>query len=328
MTARTTVFVTGVAGFVGLHMAKRLLGEGYSVVGIDNLNDYYDVALKEARLEMLSRLDGFEFHRIDLTDYEAVSELIEQCKPECVLHLAAQAGVRYSIENPRAYVNSNLDGFLSVLEACRAHPVKHLIYASSSSVYGQNTKVPFEEDDPVLRPVSLYAATKRANEMMAQAYSHLYPIPATGLRFFTVYGPYGRPDMAYFSFTKAILEGRPITVYNHGKLERDFTYIDDIVESIVRLMKQPPETDEGGAAHRILNIGNNKPVELDRFIKAIESACGKTAERINLPMQPGDVHRTYASIDKLSALTGFAPRTSIEDGISRFVEWYRAYYAV
>lgn len=328
MTSRKTVFVTGVAGFVGLHTAKRLLEDGYSIVGIDNLNDYYDVALKEARLEILSSFEGFEFHRTDLTDYDAVSGLVGKCRPDCVLHLAAQAGVRYSIQNPRAYANSNLDGFLSVLEACRAHPVKHLIYASSSSVYGQNTKVPFEEDDPVLRPVSLYAATKRSNEMMAQAYSHLYSIPATGLRFFTVYGPYGRPDMAYFSFTRAILEGRPITVYNHGKLQRDFTYVDDIVESIARLIELPPEKDEGDASHRILNIGNNKPIELDRFIKAIEAATGKTAERTNLPMQPGDVHRTYASIDKLAALTGFAPQTSIEDGIARFVAWYRTFYAV
>ncbi|MER0239449.1 NAD-dependent epimerase/dehydratase family protein [Fulvimarina sp. MAC8] len=332
MQLKPTV-VTGVAGFVGFHLAKAIIQSGGSVVGLDNLNDYYDVGLKEARLSELLQFESFRFERLDLANADAVAALVAKTKPEVVIHLAAQAGVRYSIDNPGVYAQSNLVGFLSVLEACRATPVQHLVYASSSSVYGTNKKVPFSEDDPVLEPVSLYAATKRANEMMARTYAHLYRIPISGLRFFTVYGPFGRPDMAYFGFTKAITEGRPINLFNNGQMLRDFTYVDDVIEGILRLVEYPPGSNEaapldsGGAPHAIYNIGNNKPVELSRFVEAIETALSVKAERNYLPMQPGDVPATFADIRRLERLTGFRPRTSIEDGIAKFVEWYRGYYS-
>jgi UDP-glucuronate 4-epimerase len=326
------VLVTGAAGFIGFHLIGRLIARGATVHGFDNLNDYYDPALKEARLDELRRLGGFSFRRLDLADHAGVAALFATERPDYVVHLAAQAGVRYSISHPRAYTASNLDGFLSVLEACRAHPIRHLIYASSSSVYGANTKVPFHEDDPVLAPVSLYAATKRANELMAQTYAHLYRIPCSGLRFFTVYGPWGRPDMAYYSFTKAILEGRPIDVFNHGQMQRDFTYVDDITEAIARLLDVVPGSSDGrestAVPHTIYNIGNHTPIKLDRFISAIEAATGHVATKRLLPMQPGDVPATYADVERLTRATGFSPDTTIEDGIARFVAWYREYCAL
>jgi UDP-glucuronate 4-epimerase len=329
------VLVTGAAGFVGFHLVSRLLADGATVHGLDNLNGYYDVGLKRARLAKIWDEAGqngrFAFSHLDVTDYAGLADLFTAFRPECVVHLAAQAGVRYSLVNPRAYASANLDGFLSVLEACRAHPVRHLVYASSSSVYGANAKVPYHEDDPVLAPVSLYGATKRANELMAQSYAHLYGIPASGVRFFTVYGPWGRPDMAYYSFTRAILEERPIDVFNHGQMQRDFTYIDDVVEALVRLIDRPPakETCTGGAAgapHSIYNVGNHTPITLTRFIAVIEAALGREAAKRYLPMQPGDVPATYADVERLARVTGFAPRTSIEEGITRFVTWYRAYH--
>jgi UDP-glucuronate 4-epimerase len=329
------ILVTGAAGFIGFHLVSRLLAEGASVHGLDNLNAYYDVGLKRARLARIGAQTGeharFAFSELDVTDYAGLAALLAAFRPDCVVHLAAQAGVRYSLLNPRAYASANLDGFLSVLEACRAHPVRHLVYASSSSVYGANAKVPYHEDDPVLAPVSLYAATKRANELMAQSYAHLYGIPVSGVRFFTVYGPWGRPDMAYFSFTKAILEGRPIDVFNHGEMQRDFTYIDDVVEALVRLLDLPPakEAEAAGTArapHTLYNIGNHTPITLKRFIAAIEAALGREASKRYLPMQPGDVPVTYADVERLARVAGFAPRTPIEDGIARFVAWYRAYY--
>jgi UDP-glucuronate 4-epimerase len=305
-------------------------------VGVDSLNDYYDVGLKEARLAEIRSEADFSFQRLDLTDAEAFQATMAATTPRAVVHLAAQAGVRYSLDHPHAY-GANVTGFLSVLEGCRRYPVAHLIYASSSSVYGANAKVPFSEHDIADHPVSLYAATKRSNELMAHAYAHLYGVPATGLRFFTVYGPWGRPDMAYFTFTRAIAEGRAIDVYNEGRMERDFTYIDDVVEGIVRLIPRPPSPDPGfdprrpdpasaAARHRVYNIGNNSPVTLARFIEAIETALGRKAERRMLPMQPGDVPATYADIADLAAATGFKPNTTIEDGMARFVAWYRSFY--
>jgi len=326
------ILLTGVGGFIGFHLTRRLNLAGATVLGVDNLNTYYDVHLKEARLAELSRLERFTFSRVDIVDRAAMMGAFAEFRPDFVVHLAAQAGVRYSIEQPHAFSRSNLEGFLTVLEACRAHPVRHLIYASSSSVYGTNSSVPFREDDPVEQPVSLYAATKRANELMARTYAHLYDIPSSGLRFFTVYGPWGRPDMAYFSFTKAILAGESIPVFNRGRMRRDFTYVDDVTESIVRLVNKPPSdaglSDAGGAPHTIYNVGNHTPVELDQFIAAIEKACGRKAQRRNLPMQSGDVPVTYAEISRLNAVTGFSPATSIEDGIERFVSWYRNYYNI
>jgi len=319
------VVVTGVAGFIGFHVAERLLGEGVPVLGIDNVNDYYDPALKRARLSRIAGRNGFSFEEADLADEERILTAFAAFRPTEVVHLAAQAGVRYSLDSPRAYLRSNVDGFLTVLEACRAHPVGHLIYASSSSVYGADAKVPFSESDPADRPVSLYAATKRANELMAYTYAHLFRVPATGLRFFTVYGPWGRPDMAYYKFTKSILEGMPVEVYNGGRMSRDFTYVDDAVEALVRLLDRPPS---GAPPHALFNIGNHTPVALDRFIAVIEEAVGRKAERIDRPMQPGDVPATYADIAGLEKAVGFAPRTSIEDGIGRFVEWYRQYHRV
>ena len=334
-----SILVTGAAGFIGYHVATALLQEGRVVIGVDNLTPYYDPKLKEARLAELAKHNGFSFIKLDLADRQATADLFAQYKFPHVVHLAAQAGVRYSLENPRAYASANLDGFLSILEACRHNPVDHLVYASSSSVYGANAKVPFSEHDGADHPVSLYAATKRANELMAHSYSHLYGIPTTGLRFFTVYGPWGRPDMAYFKFTKAILEGRPIDVYAEAEMSRDFTYVDDIREAIVRLAGKPAQADPdfdlarpdpatGAAPYRIYNIGNHTPVRLDRFIAVVEEACGRKAIKRHLPAQPGDVPATYADVSDLAARVGFSPDTPIEHGIARFVDWYRSFYKV
>jgi len=329
------VLVTGVAGFIGYFVAQRLLETGTEVYGIDNLNDYYDVSLKQARLEQLQHYSHFTFERLDLFDRDRMLDLFSHHQFQNVIHLAAQAGVRYSLENPFAYSDSNLSGFLNLLEGCRRMGVKHLVFASSSSVYGANLKVPFSVEDRVDHPVSLYAATKKANELMAHAYSSLYQMPTTGLRFFTVYGPWGRPDMAYFKFTEAILQGRPISVYNYGHMKRDFTYINDVVEGIVRVMAHPPtasisadSTHANTAPYKLYNIGNHQPIELIRFIEAIEEAVGKPAQTIMRPMQPGDVVNTYADVSELMTDVGFAPNTPIEDGIQQFVAWYRTYYQV
>jgi UDP-glucuronate 4-epimerase len=333
------VLVTGAAGFIGMHVAERLLARGDEVVGIDSLNDYYDVSLKEARLARLVGRSGFHFERLDVADAAGLHAVFARERPGAVVHLAAQAGVRYSIDNPLAYGAANLAGFLNVLEACRHHPVGHLVYASSSSVYGGNEKMPFSEADAVDHPVSLYAATKKANEVMAHSYSHLYRIPTTGLRFFTVYGPWGRPDMAYFSFTKAIVEGQPIAVFNEGRMRRDFTYIDDIVDGVVAVLDRPATPDDefdgqhphpgrSRAPYRVFNIGNAQPVELGEFIATIERALGREAVKHYRPMQPGDVVATYADVSALEAWTGVAPRTSLHAGIGAFVEWYRHHYSV
>lgn len=333
------VLLTGAAGFVGFHVTQALLSSGVTVLGVDNLTPYYDPALKQARLDRLLPQEGFSFAHLDVADHDGLLAAFAEFRPEVVIHLAAQAGVRYSLDNPRAYAHSNLDGFLSVLEACRAHPVAHLIYASSSSVYGANAKVPFSEHDAADHPVSLYAATKRANELMAHSYAHLYGIPATALRFFTVYGPWGRPDMAYFKFTKAIFEGSPIDVYAENEMSRDFTYVDDVSEAIVRLCGKPPrprvaqdglapDPASADAPWRIYNIGNHTPVSLDRFIAVIEEACGRPAIKRHLPMQPGDVRATYADVADLMAAVDFRPDTPIETGIARFVAWYREYAGV
>lgn len=337
MAVTDRVLITGAAGFIGFHLGQRLMREGFNVVGIDNLNDYYDPALKQMRLAALSETEAetnveFEFLEMDLADCEAIADLFGTSKFNVVINLAAQAGVRYSLENPHAYADANLTGFLNILEACRRNKPKHLIFASSSSVYGMNAKTPFGVEDNTDHPISLYAVTKKSNELMAHAYSHLYGIPSTGLRFFTVYGPYGRPDMAYFKFTKAIMEGQPIDVYNNGVMQRDFTYIDDIIEGIVRLIPQvpalqKPDTSNAEAPYKVYNIGNNNPVELSSFIAAIETATGIDAKRNNLPMQAGDVPVTYADVDDLMADVGFKPDTSIEDGIERFVQWYHEYIA-
>jgi UDP-glucuronate 4-epimerase len=330
------VLVTGAAGFIGYHLSQRLLAGGCRVVGVDNLNDYYDVSLKKARLSRLEKQPGFSFHRVDLSDGKALEAVFSGKHFEVVVNLAAQAGVRYSLTHPHAYVSSNLTGFVNVLESCRHHGVGHLVFASSSSVYGANTQMPFSVHHNVDHPVSLYAATKKANELMAHTYSHLFRLPCTGLRFFTVYGPWGRPDMALFLFTRAILEGRPIQVFNHGKMRRDFTYIDDIVEGVVRVMGVLPEPnpawsgdapDPGtsSAPYRLYNIGNNQPVELGRFIETIESVLGKKAEKQYMELQPGDVPATYADIDDLEKAVGFRPQTSLQTGIERFVQWYRSY---
>lgn len=331
------VLVTGSAGFIGFFTTQALLKQGHQVVGIDNLNDYYDVSLKQGRLDFLNRFceengygDQYQFITMDISDRKAMADLFKSHVFDRVIHLAAQAGVRYSIENPHAYVDSNLVGFVNVLEGCRQQQTAHLVYASSSSVYGMNSKIPFSTEDRVDFPISLYAATKKSNELMAYTYSHLYNIPTTGLRFFTVYGPWGRPDMAYFSFTKKILAGETIDVFNHGRMERDFTYIDDIVEGVLRVMDHIPKPQQteittAQAPYKIYNIGNNQPITLERFINAIESATGKTAVRNNLPMQPGDVPRTYADVSDLMQDVGFKPSTEIEVGISRFVEWFKLY---
>jgi len=317
--------ITGAVGFIGSHLATRLLRDGFTVVGIDNMNDYYDVALKEARLAQLSEQSGFSFLRADIADAEFLAHVFARERPSVVINLAAQAGVRYSIDHPRSYIESNIVGFFNILECCRHYPVSHLIFASSSSVYGNQQKVPFSTDDPVDRPISLYAATKKSDELMAYTYSHLYDIPATGLRFFTVYGPYGRPDMAYFKFANLIRAGEPIKIYNKGDMRRDFTYVDDIVEGIARLINHVPSKEQGARYH-IYNIGNNHPVRLMDFIKTLEQALGAVAEKEYLPMQPGDVYQTFADISELEHDIGFRPQTSIEIGLQRFADWYRDYY--
>jgi len=333
------VLVTGCAGFIGYHVTQQLLSRGDRVLGIDNMNDYYAVSLKEDRLRLLSEDANFKFARMDIADSEAVHHLFADETIDRVINLAAQAGVRYSLENPHLYVNANVQGFLNVLEGCRHNDVGHLVYASSSSVYGNNKTLPFSVDQSVDHPVSLYAATKKANELMAHTYSHLFGVPTTGLRFFTVYGPWGRPDMALFKFTKAILEDRPIDVYNHGDMRRDFTYVDDIVEGVVRVLDAPPKKREGAmeetmspatsaAPYRVYNIGNHEPVKLTRFIELIEEGLGKTATKNLLPMHPGDVAATYADVDDLTAAVGFRPNTPIEVGVARFLAWYKDYYGV
>lgn len=320
------VLITGVAGFIGYHLAQRFLAEGKQVYGIDNLNDYYDVTLKQARLNRLQLQSGFTFQALDISDRNLTAQLFEQHQFYSVVHLAAQAGVRYSLENPHAYVDSNLVGFTNILEGCRHAKIAHLVFASSSSVYGTNTKVPFSVTDNVDRPISLYAATKKANELMAHAYSHLYQIPITGLRFFTVYGAWGRPDMAYFKFVKAIAEERPIDVYNFGKMKRDFTYIDDVIEAIVRVVAKIPQASINLPPYKIYNLGNNNPVELGEFIETIENILGKSAKKNFLPMQPGDVLATYANVDELIKDVDFKPTTSIAEGMKHFIDWYREYY--
>lgn len=334
-----SILITGAAGFIGAQLSKRLLEQGFEIIGIDNLNDYYDVNLKKARLTQLKTQPHFRFIQLDLADRAGIAELFSQNKFKKVINLAAQAGVRYSIENPYAYVDSNILGFVNLLEGCRHHRIEHLVFASSSSVYGLNTKMPFSVHHNVDHPISLYAATKKSNELMAHTYAHLYGLPTTGLRFFTVYGPWGRPDMAYFKFTQAILKDQPIEVYNHGKMQRDFTYIDDIIEGVVRVLDRIPEPnlnwssdspDPGTspAPYRLYNIGNNQPAELMYFIKTLEKALGKTAKMQMLPMQPGDVTATYADINDLEREIGFKPRTTIEEGIAHFVDWYRNDYSV
>jgi UDP-glucuronate 4-epimerase len=333
------ILVTGVAGFIGSTLALKLLERGDAVHGIDNLNDYYDVALKKARLERLSTREKFSFDKLNIADRAGIESLFARHKFDAVMNLAAQPGVRYSIENPHVYIESNIVGFCNILEGCRNAGVGHLVFASSSSVYGANTKTPFSEQDNVDHPVSLYGVTKKANELMAHTYAHLYGLPCTGLRFFTVYGPWGRPDMAYFKFTKNILEGKPIPVFNNGNMVRDFTYIDDIVEGVVRMIDRPAQRDPSwdGAApdparskapYRIYNIGNNKPVQLMRYIEVLEKALGKKAQIEMLPMQPGDVSATMADVSALELDIGYRPKTTVEEGVPRFVEWYRSYYGV
>lgn len=333
------ILVTGAAGFIGYHVAEKLLARGDEVLGLDNLNPYYDPRLKAARLENLRKAPQFRFEQIDIADAEAMGRLFDHHRFDGIVHLAAQAGVRYSMENPRIYIDSNVHGFLNILEGCRNHPVTHLVYASTSSVYGANTKQPFSEHDSVNHPLTLYAATKKANELMAHNYAHLFRIPATGLRFFTVYGPWGRPDMALFRFTQGILAGEPIPVYNEGRMIRDFTYVDDIAEGVVRVLGRPAEADPlwrsdapdpatSNVPYRIFNIGNNRPVLLLDYIAAIEKALGKKAIMDLLPMQPGDVPSTMADVSELEGAVGFRPATSIDDGVSRFVSWYREFYGV
>jgi len=320
------ILVTGAAGFIGFHLSRRILEEGGEVIGFDNLNDYYDVSLKESRLEILNKYERFTFIKGNLADKEAIENLFVTYKPQIIVNLAAQAGVRYSIDNPDAYIESNVIGFYNILEACRHHNIEHLIYASSSSVYGNQKKTPFSTDDNVDHPISLYAATKKSNELMAFTYSHLYKFPSTGLRFFTVYGPYGRPDMAYFSFTQKILRGDSIKIFNNGDMYRDFTYVDDIVQGIMNMLLNPPKPDENGDCAKVYNIGNNNPEKLMYFIETLEKAIGKTAEKEFLPMQPGDVYQTYADVSDLQRDFDFKPSTSIEDGLNRFAKWYFEYY--
>jgi UDP-glucuronate 4-epimerase len=333
------ILVTGAAGFIGSHLSKKLLKNGWNVIGLDNLNEYYDINLKHGRLDQLTPDQNFSFKKINLEDKDGILKLFNEEKFEYVVNLAAQAGVRYSLVNPYAYIESNINGFINLLEGCRSINVKHLIYASSSSVYGANTKMPFSVHHNVDHPVSLYAATKKANELMAHTYSNLYNIPTTGLRFFTVYGPWGRPDMALFLFTKAILSGKPIDVFNNGKMQRDFTYVDDIVEGVYKIITkipepnpewdgQNPDSATSFAPYHLFNIGNNRPVELMRFIEVLEDKLNKKAIKNFLPMQPGDVPATYADVDDLVKSVDFKPNTKIEDGISNFVDWYRSYYKV
>lgn len=331
------ILVTGAAGFIGFHLSQRLLNRSDEVIGLDNLNNYYDVSLKQARLAQLQSEQLFTFTQLDLADQEGINNLFTTHQFDVVVNLAAQAGVRYSLQNPHAYINSNILGFTNILEGCRHSQVKHLVFASSSSVYGANTKIPFSVHDNVDHPISLYAASKKANELMAHTYSHLYGLPTTGLRFFTVYGPWGRPDMAYFLFTKAILSGQPIDVFNYGKMKRDFTYIDDIIEGVVRVIDtipqgnphwsgDKPDPGTSKAPYKIYNIGNNNPVELLHFIEVIENCLGMKVQKNMLPLQPGDVTMTYADVDDLIADVGFKPATPIDVGISRFIDWYRDYY--
>lgn len=328
-----SILVTGAAGFIGFHLSKRLLAQGHHVIGVDNLNDYYEVRLKYERLNQLEDNEKFTFYKVDLADSEDLNKIFDNHTIPIVINLAAQAGVRYSLTHPHSYVHSNLVGFVNILEACRHYHVEHLLYASSSSVYGANTKTPFSTQDSVDHPVSIYAATKKANELMAHTYSHLFNIPTTGLRFFTVYGPWGRPDMAYYSFTKDIIEGNPIKVYNNGDMRRDFTFIDDIVEGIVKLLDQPPEPDPNRdldpstshAPYKVYNIGNNSPVRLMDFINILENTIGIKAKIEFLPMQPGDVKETYADITDLQKAAGFSPSTPLEIGLGHFVEWYKKY---
>ena len=321
------ILVTGAAGFIGFHVARRLLTEGLAVVGLDNLNSYYDPALKEARLDILQRQPRFAFEQIDLADRASMERLFTQHRFARVVHLAAQAGVRHSIDHPHAYVDANLEGFVNVLEGCRHHGCGHLVYASSSSVYGANTKLPFSVDDKTDHPISLYAATKKANELIAHSYSHLYRLAVTGLRFFTIYGPWGRPDMAVFLFTKAIAEGIPIRLFNHGKMRRDFTHIDDAARVVLQLVDQPPHEGDAAPA-RVYNVGNNHPEELTHVVAVLERQLGRAAIREMLPMQPGDVTETFADVAELMRDTGFRPQTSIEDGLADFVAWYRDYYRI
>ena len=339
MPSTGSILITGSAGFIGFHLSKKMTGLGYPVVGIDNMNDYYDVSLKESRLEVLKELPNFHFQRMDLADRDGLNRLFLDNGFSCVINLAAQAGVRYSLINPHAYLESNLHGFLNILEGCRHNNVGHLIYASSSSVYGANGKMPFSVHHNVDHPLSLYAASKKANELMAHTYSSLYDLPTTGLRFFTVYGPWGRPDMALFLFTKAILEGKPIDVFNNGKMKRDFTYVEDIVESIARLVPKIPKPDPNWngmtpdpsssfAPYRVYNIGNNKPVELLNFIEVIEQKLGRTAIKNFMPLQDGDVPETYADVEDLMREVDFKPSTPIEVGVGNFIDWYREYYKI
>ena len=336
------IVITGVAGFIGYHLCKRLLKENISVIGIDDMNSYYDIKLKDARLQRLRNIDlkenkEFQFFKENINDQNKINKIFNDNNPEIVVNLAAQAGVRYSIENPSTYIQTNLVGFSNILEACRSFPVQHLLYASSSSVYGGNTQLPFSEKQLVDHPVSLYAATKKSNELLAHSYSHLYSIPATGLRFFTVYGPWGRPDMALFLFTKSILNGEPIKVFNHGEMTRDFTYIDDVIESIVRLIKKPPKPDDSfnsfspradksWAPHRIFNIGNSTPESLSAYIAAIENTLGIKAKKEFLPMQPGDVSATFSDCTSLESYINYKPNTSINEGIKEFIYWYKSFY--
>ncbi len=333
------ILVTGAAGFIGFHLTKALLLQGHVVVGLDNMNDYYDVRLKQARLALIESDNQFQFIKADLSDRAMIEQIFEEGQFDAVINLAAQAGVRYSIENPHSYIDSNVTGFLHILEGCRHHKVGHLIYASSSSVYGLDEAMPFQESQSADHPLALYGATKKANEMMAHSYSHLYGLPTTGLRFFTVYGPWGRPDMALFLFTKAIFDGKPINVFNHGKMVRDFTYIDDIVEGIVRLVDKPavsnddfnplsPDSGSSPAPYRLFNIGNSQPVALMDYISALEKAIGREAKKNFLPMQAGDAKATNADTTRLEEWVGFAPSTSVEDGVERFVAWYREFYNV
>ena len=326
LNAEKTYLITGGAGFIGFFLSKALLKKGARVIGFDNMNDYYEVSLKEDRLAILKKEEGYTFIKGDLADKEGLQALFQRYRPEIVVNLGAQAGVRYSIDHPDAYMESNIMGFFQLLEVCRAFPVEHLVYASSSSVYGANDKIPFSTKDQVDQPVSLYAATKKSNELLAYAYSKLYHIPTTGLRFFTVYGPFGRPDMAYFKFARKIMEDQPIQIYNYGEMYRDFTYIDDIVTGVENLLCNPPALDAKGAAYKIYNIGNNKPEKLLDYIEILEKCLGKEAKKEYLPMQPGDVPRTYADITELMEDFHFKPSTTIEEGLSRFAEWFKEYY--
>jgi len=337
--ANLKVLVTGAAGFIGFHLCRRLLERGDRVTGLDNLNDYYDVSLKESRLKILEKIDNFSFIKCDIADRSGIEKLFVEHQFDVVVNLAAQAGVRYSLTNPHAYIDANIVGFMNILEGCRQQQIGHLVYASSSSVYGANTRMPFSVHDNIDHPVSLYAASKKANELMAHTYAHLYGLPCTGLRFFTVYGPWGRPDMALFLFTRAILAGEPINVFNHGRMRRDFTYIDDIVEGVVRATDRPapsnpdwsgdqPDPGTSAAPYRVYNIGNNNPVELMHLIETLEKALGKVAEKNFMPIQPGDVPATWANVDALSEDVGFRPETPIEVGVQKFVDWYKRYYAI